>query len=111
MATANSPTASASTLTLASISPSIPRCKSFRTQYAIDGDQPWADVTVRIKLDGKVAYEKTHVTSGVLSDVVNIDLNGAKTLTLEVDYGENYDVQDRLNWIEPALLRSGGAGK
>jgi NPCBM/NEW2 domain len=85
--------------------PIDPSCKSFRTQYAIDGDQPWADVTVRIKLDDKIAYEKTHVTSGVLSDVVNIDLNGAKTLTLEVDYGENYDVQDRLNWIEPALLR------
>ncbi|HEX3358750.1 MAG TPA: NPCBM/NEW2 domain-containing protein [Tepidisphaeraceae bacterium] len=85
--------------------PIDPTCKSFRTQYAIDGDQPWADVTVRIKLDGKIAFEKTHVTTGVLSDVVNLDLNGAKTLTLEVDYGENYDVQDRLNWIEPALLR------
>ena len=80
-------------------------CKRFRTQFAIDGDQPWADVTVRVKLDDKVVFEKSHVTSGVLSDVVQLDLNGAKTLTLEVDYGENYDVQDRLNWIEPALLR------
>ena len=79
--------------------------RSFRTQFAIDGDQPWADVTVRIKLDGNTAFEKAHVTAGTLSDVVALDLNGAKTLTLEVDYGENYDVQDRLNWIEPAMIR------
>jgi hypothetical protein len=81
-------------------------CKTFHTQYEIDGDQPWADVTVRVKLDDRVAYEKAHVTSGAVSDVVKLDLNGAKRLTLEVDYGENYDVQDRLNWIEPALLRT-----
>jgi hypothetical protein len=86
--------------------PIDPTCKSFRTQFAIDGDQPWADCTVRVKLDAKIAFEKQHVTSGVLSDVVKLDLNGAKTLTLEVDYGENYDVQDRLNWIEPAMLRT-----
>jgi hypothetical protein len=79
-------------------------CNAFRTQYAIDGDEPWADVTVRIKLDDRVAYEKANVTSNVLSDVVKLDLKGAKRLTLEVDYGENYDVQDRLNWIEPSLL-------
>jgi hypothetical protein len=80
--------------------------RSFRTQFAIDGDEPWADVTVRIKLDGNTKFEKAHVTSGVISDVVSLDLNGAKTLTLEVDYGDNYDVQDRLNWIEPAMIRT-----
>jgi hypothetical protein len=80
-------------------------CKSFRTQFAIDGDAPWADVTVRIKLDGTTAFEKPHVAAGELSDVVSLDLKSARTLTLEVDYGENYDVQDRLNWIEPALIR------
>src|SRR5204863_9220411 len=90
--------------------PIDPTCKSFRTQYAIDGDQPWADVTVRVKLDDRVAYEKLHVTSNATSDVVKVDLNGAKRLTLEVDYGENYDVQDRLNWIEPALLRNVAKG-
>jgi hypothetical protein len=79
--------------------------KTFRTQFAIDGDQSWADVTVRVKLDDKVAFEKQHVTAGAISDVVTLDVRAAKILTLEVDYGENYDVQDRLNWIEPALLR------
>jgi hypothetical protein len=35
---------------------------------------------------------------------VTIDVAGHKQLTLEVDYGQNYDVQDRFNWIEPAFL-------
>ena len=83
-----------------------PGCQSFRTQYALDGDATWAHVTVRVKLDDRVVHEKANVIAGQLSPVVTLDLTGAKTLTLEVDYGENYDVQDRLNWIEPAFLRA-----
>lgn len=77
----------------------------FRTQYAIDGELPYADVTVRIKLDDKVVHEQKNVRAGKLSSVVSFEVTGAKTLTLEADYGENYDVQDRLNWIEAAFLR------
>ncbi|HEX5242862.1 MAG TPA: NPCBM/NEW2 domain-containing protein [Tepidisphaeraceae bacterium] len=78
----------------------------FRTRYAIDGDSPMADVTVRIKLDDKVAYEKRHVHAGVLSPVVLLELKDARQLTLEVDFGEAGGAQDRLNWIEPALMKS-----
>src|SRR5206468_11290317 len=70
---------------------------AFRTRYAIDGDGPLADVTVRIKLDDKVAYEKEHVRAGVLSAVVLLDLTNAKRLTLEVDFGANGSTQDRFN--------------
>ncbi len=80
--------------------------KSFRTQYAIDGNLPYADVDVRVLLDGKVAHEAKGVRFGVLSPVVSVDLGSAKTITLEVDFGAGYDVQDRLNWIEPALLKT-----
>lgn len=94
--------------------------RAFRTQYAIDDDNgggggAYADVTVRIKLDDRVAYEQAHVRadSSVASGsgsrslpTVTIALGEAKTITLEVDYGQNYDVQDRFNWIEPALLKS-----
>jgi len=79
---------------------------AFRTQYAIDGDYPYANVTVRVKLDDKVVHEQTDVTAGPPSQVVQVPLEGAKTLTLEVDYGQAYDVQDRFVWIEPALLRT-----
>ncbi len=79
--------------------------KAFRTQYAIDGDRPQANVTVRIKLDDRIIHEQADVVAGRLYPVVQADLAGAKRLTLEVDYGQTYDVQDRFLWVEPALLR------
>lgn len=79
---------------------------AFRTRYAIDGDDaPDADVTVRILLDDKPVYEQQHVRAGVLSPVTFRDLGSAKKLTLEVD-GTTAYAQDRLNWIEPALLKN-----
>jgi hypothetical protein len=79
--------------------------KTFRTQDAMDGDLPYADVTVRVLLDGKVVHETKNFRAGVLSPVVSIPVDSAKSLTLEVDYGVNRDTQARFNWIEPALLR------
>jgi len=81
--------------------------KAFRTRYAMDPDARGgvADVTVRIKLDDKVVHEREHFRAGELSPAVVIDLNDAKSLTLEVDFGANMDSEDRLNWIEPALLK------
>ncbi len=90
-----------------------PGWSSFRTQYAVDSrrDVPrlLADVTVRIKLDGRVVHEQRDVRAGVLSPVVRVDLAGAKTLTLECDYGPNGDTQAHLDWFQPALLRAGAA--
>jgi hypothetical protein len=78
--------------------------EAFRTRFAVDGDSPEADLTVRVKLDDKIVFEQEHVRAGVLSPVVLQDLASAKKLTLEVDGGTGY-VEDRLNWIEPALLK------
>jgi len=78
---------------------------AFRTQYAVDERLPQADMTVRIRLGDKVVHEAKHVRAGTLSPVVTLDLAGAKSLTLEVDYGSGTDVQDRLVWLEPALLK------
>jgi len=84
------------------------RYEGFRTQYAIAQEEKrqYADVTVRIKVDGKLVHERQSLKADVLSPVVVVDLpGGAKVLTLEVDYGQANDTQDRFNWIEPALLR------
>jgi hypothetical protein len=78
---------------------------AFRTQYAVDERLAHADVTVRIRAGDKIVHEKKGVRGGTLSPVVVVDLAGAKSLTLEVDYGSGTDVQDRLVWLEPALLR------
>ena len=80
--------------------------QAFRTQYSIEGHAPYADVTVRILLDDKPAHETKDFTAGKLSPVILVPLGSAKTLTLEVDFGSNYNVQDRFNWIEPALTKS-----
>jgi hypothetical protein len=90
--------------------PLDPSYSAFRTRYAIEGDSTLADVTVRIKLDDKVVYEQQHVRAGVLSTPIVQDLNGAKTLTLEVDGGSAYAL-DALDWIEPALLKKSGDPK
>ena len=83
--------------------------EAFRTQYAIASDTKtqYADVTVRIKLDGKIVHEQQHVRADALWPPVIIDIpKDAKLLTLEVDYGDANDTQDHFNWIEPALLRT-----
>jgi len=79
--------------------------QAFRTRYAIEGDGGVADVTVTIKLDDRVVYQKAHARCDWLSPVIVEDLSGAKKLTLEVDGGTAYS-QDSLDWIEPALLRN-----
>jgi hypothetical protein len=78
---------------------------TFRTLVAIDGKLAYANVVLRVKLDEKVVREITDFTAAVSPQLLTVPLNGAETLTLEVDYGQTLDVQDRVNWIEPALLK------
>lgn len=78
---------------------------AFRTQYAVDERLPLADMTVRVRIGDRVVHEQKSVRAGTLSPVIVVDLTGAKSLTLEVDYGSGADVQDRLVWLEPALLK------
>ena len=77
-----------------------------RTRYAIDGVGAYANVTVRIKLDGAIVHEQANFTAGKISPVIVVPLGSAKALTLEVDYGQNFSVQDKFNWIEPALTKT-----
>ena len=82
-----------------------PAWTSFRTQYAIDSNSPLADVTIRIYLDDKCVYEKKNVKAGTIFPPVLVPLSGAGTISLEVDYGENYATEDRFVWLDPALTR------
>lgn len=63
------------------------------------------NAAIRILADGVLAFENQTVTaaSGVLP--VSIDVVGKKTLTLEVDFGENFDVCDHVTFGDPSLLR------
>lgn len=79
---------------------------AFRGQAVIDGNLPYANVVLRVLLDDKVAWEQADFTSASPPATVVLPLSGARKLTLEVDYGKTLDVQDRVNWVEPALLRT-----
>ncbi|MBI1827149.1 MAG: NPCBM/NEW2 domain-containing protein [Planctomycetes bacterium] len=63
-----------------------------------------ADVDVSISVDGVEKLKRTSVRRGVLCGPFRIDLHGASSMNLQVDYGENADLQDRLDWIEPILV-------
>ncbi len=80
--------------------------QEFVTWFGMDDDSgPLADVDVLIRVDGSPRFESKHVRRGTLHGPVRIDVRRAKELELIVDFGENGDLQDRFNWIEPALIR------
>ncbi|HEV7300550.1 MAG TPA: NPCBM/NEW2 domain-containing protein [Tepidisphaeraceae bacterium] len=78
---------------------------TFRTRYAAEPGLALTDAVVRVLVDDKVAHE-SRVRGGQVSQPVELDVSAAKTLTLEVDFGAGLHTQDRVNWIEPALLKS-----
>ncbi len=63
------------------------------------------NAVVRILTDGGVAFENLAVTSASGVQPVSIDLTGKKSLTLEVDFGENFDVCDHVTFGDPRLLQ------
>jgi hypothetical protein len=80
--------------------------REFQTSYGLD-DQSGrlADVTVRIRVDDRTRHEEPNVRRGKLYGPVRLDVSRANRIELIVDFGENGDLQDRFNWIEPALIR------
>ncbi len=79
--------------------------KEFVTSFGIDDNSgQLADVTVLILVDGRRRFAETNVRRGKLFGPVRIDLVGAKRIELIVDFGENGGLQDRFNWVEPALI-------
>lgn len=63
------------------------------------------NAAVRVLADGVPAYENATLTAASGVQPVSIDVVGKKTLTLEVDYGENFDVCDHVTFGDPRLLR------
>jgi hypothetical protein len=63
-------------------------------------------VLCRVTADGRELFVHNDLRGD--ADPVNVDvpLDGAKQLTLEVDFGEHEDIGDRVLWAEPRLFRS-----
>jgi hypothetical protein len=76
----------------------------FRTQFGLVDGSFLGHCVARLIVDGKVVFEKS-IGPGPASDPVEVSVLSAKELRLEVDFGENYDVQDDFVWLDAAFVR------
>lgn len=76
------------------------------TSFGLDDSAgPLADVNVSILLDGQEKFSQAGIRPGRLYGPVRVPLAGGSRLELLVGYGQNGDIQDRFNWLEPGLIR------
>lgn len=81
--------------------------REFVTSFGMDDDSgPMADVTVVVLVDGQRRFEKTGVRRGALFGPIRVDVSRAGRMELRIEYGENGDLQDRFDWVEPGLIRN-----
>jgi len=80
--------------------------EEFVTLFGIDDNSgPKADVSVSVLVDGQRRLAEKHVRRGKLYGPIRINVARANRIELVVDFGENGNIQDRFNWVEPALIR------
>lgn len=89
---------------------------SFEARFGIDDEalaatDPKGDVTARVLVDGKPVWTSAgSVRGGEAARVVGpLDVTGAKSLVLEVDFGEGQHQMDRADWADPVLVRAPAA--
>ena len=80
--------------------------RRFCARVAIDDSADGAgDVVFRVLVDGRAAWSSGPLTGRDRPKRVGpIDLEGAGSLTLEVDYGRRADAGDHAVWLDPRLL-------
>ncbi|MDP7033944.1 MAG: NPCBM/NEW2 domain-containing protein [Planctomycetota bacterium] len=64
-----------------------------------------ASVIFRVHVDGKVVFDSGLMSSRTGTLRVDVSLEGAQEMVLEVDFGENAHVNDWANWASAMLLR------
>lgn len=80
--------------------------REFVTEFGLDDNSGvYADVDVMVLVDGKRLLEQPQVRPGKLHGPFRLDVSRGKRLELIVDFGAAGDLQDRLNWINAALVR------
>jgi hypothetical protein len=66
---------------------------------------PEAHAVFRVLADDQVLFTSQPHTRGMAPEVLRLDLKKAKTLTLEVDFGKNYDLGDYCVFADARLLQ------
>lgn len=67
------------------------------------GEKGSADV--RVLVDGKVKFEKKALTGRAAPLRIELDVTGAKRLTLLADFGPELDICDHVDWANARLIR------
>ena len=62
------------------------------------------DCVIRVLGDGKTLFEKLDARGDQIPADLKLNVAGVHELTLEVDYGRNDDVGDRVAWANARLL-------
>jgi len=70
-----------------------------------DSAGPLADATVWILLDDRPIATFDALRWNAAARAIDADISGGKTLTIVIDGGRNGDTQDRVDLIEPVLLK------
>ena len=71
------------------------RFDTFEAKIGIDDrGGPEAHAIFRVFVDGEQAFESKPKTRGLAPEALRIALNKARSLTIEVDFGKNYDLGD-----------------
>jgi hypothetical protein len=80
--------------------------RRFLAQVGIDDETGGKGAAVfRVLLDGKVRVTVSPVRGGEEAKSVEVPLEGAKTITLEVDFGEAMDVGDHADWCDAKIVK------
>ena len=64
------------------------------------------DAAVRVMLDDKPLFENAEARGDERPRDLSLDVRGGKRLTLEVDFGRDQDVGDRVVWANARLVRA-----
>ena len=78
----------------------------FHSRFGIDDSAANGAAVFVIRVDGQERYRSPAKASGEPAGFTGlIDVSGAKTLTLAVEYGPRGDLHDVANWLDPVLIR------
>jgi len=84
--------------------------KKFLSEVGIDDEVPGpaeaagGKVEARVYVDGKLAFQQ-HVQRQSEPIPVELDVSGARRLTLVVDFGEELHINDHADWADARLIR------
>jgi hypothetical protein len=83
-----------------------PAYRRFEADLGIDDSTAGGgSVQFRVLLDGREKFASKTVRGGAPPTAVSVDLSGAKTLELVVDYADRGDVLDRADWLHARLVK------